>query len=69
MFNTTMRKSGTGIYTFCFKCSTKARKAREAAAANPPLPQGPKLTSRQHKQSSLPPALLPNQLRTQSSHH
>ena len=35
MFNTTMRKSGTGIYTICFKCSTKARKAREAAAANP----------------------------------
>jgi hypothetical protein len=24
MFNTTMRKVGTGIYTICFKCSTKA---------------------------------------------
>jgi hypothetical protein len=35
MFNTTMRKGGTGTYTICFKCSTKTRKAREAAAANP----------------------------------
>ena len=35
MFNTTMRKVGTGIYTICFKCSTKARKDREAAAAHP----------------------------------
>ena len=35
MFNTTMRKVGTGIYTICFKCSTKARKAREVAAAHP----------------------------------
>jgi hypothetical protein len=33
MFNTTMRKFGTGIYTICFKCSTKARIAREAAAS------------------------------------
>ena len=33
MFNTTMRKVGTGIYTICFKCSTKARKDREAAGA------------------------------------
>jgi hypothetical protein len=35
MFNTTMRKVGTGIFTICFKCSTKARKDREAAAAHP----------------------------------
>jgi hypothetical protein len=35
MFNTTMRKVGTGIYTICFKCSTKARKDREAAASHP----------------------------------
>jgi len=35
MFNTTMRKVGTGIYTICFKCSTEARKTREAAAAHP----------------------------------
>ena len=34
MFNTTMRKVCTGIYTICFKCSTKARKDREAAAAH-----------------------------------
>jgi hypothetical protein len=30
-----MRKVGTGIYTICFKCSTKARKDREAAASHP----------------------------------
>jgi hypothetical protein len=34
-----MRKVGTGHYTICFKCSTKARKAahptRDAAAAHP----------------------------------
>ncbi len=34
MFDTTMRKVGTGIYTICFKWSTKARKGREAAAAS-----------------------------------
>jgi len=35
MFNTTMRRGGGGTYSHCFKCSVKAREAREAAATNP----------------------------------
>ena len=71
MFNTTMRKVGTGIYTICFKCSTKARKAREAAAAHPTPAQvaGPKLPSRKRKPSSSQRVSLTNQLLTQPSPH
>jgi len=30
-----MRRGGGGNYSHCFKCSVKAREAREAAASNP----------------------------------
>jgi hypothetical protein len=34
MFNTTIRHGGGDTYSHCFKCSVKAREAREAAAAH-----------------------------------